>query len=116
IGRAPEASVDVVNLLGDAVAARGDIQSMVSLSLSVRQLLADAAAELAAAAKQAVAQHDVVRDIEHELASTRHKLSSLPDTTSEEREALEGHMRELERSRAQWQSALVGGGLEAGVF
>jgi hypothetical protein len=43
LGRNPSARVSVANLLGDAIACRGDIRSMIALATFVRRLLAEEA-------------------------------------------------------------------------
>ncbi len=114
--RNPGAHVSVVNLLGDAVAARGDIGSMVALAVYVRRLLEDAADELAQAAKAATAGVDhELAEITLELSRVEQALAALPGHGTE-RLWLETQHKELEEGRAQRLAKTIGSGLEAGVF
>lgn len=106
----------VVNLLGDAVATRGDIRSQVALALECRRLIDHAARDLKEA-EQALSAggDDVLVDIDREIASARARLPSLPGG-SVERMGLEEHLRHLEGGRAERLQKTIGAGLEAGVF
>jgi hypothetical protein len=115
LARGQDAHVDVVNLLGDAVAARGDIVSMVALTVSVRRLLAEAAEELAQGARALGVGDEVLAEIELELSKAEQQLTGLP-RTDPKRVAVEDHIRGLRGGREQRLSAVLGGGLEAGVF
>lgn len=116
LSRAPGARVAVVNLLGDAVACRGDIESMLSLATFVRRLLADAAAEMSALASALPpAEEAVVREIDAHLAGIDRALATLAvDDAS--RAALLQEQRDLREGREQKLAKTIGLGLEAGVF
>jgi hypothetical protein len=115
LGRNPRARVSVVNLLGDAVAARGDIASMVSLAVYVKKLLEDAAEELQNASQAAVSGVDhEIAEIHLEIARVQAQLATITD--GGERVMLETHLRELVDGHEQRLKKKVGGGLEAGVF
>lgn len=112
LSRAPGARVAVVNLLGDAVACRGDIESMLSLATFVRRLLADAAAELNAMAQALPpAEEAIVREIDGHLRRVELALASSPRSA-----ALLQEQRDLQEGRAARLSRAIGQGLEAGVF
>ena len=116
LGRAPRARVAVVNLLGDAVACRGDIESMVALSVFIRRLLQDAASEMGTAA-QTLKPEDaaIVREIDAELQRVTQQLARVPEGHPA-RAALEQEARDLADGRAQRLEKAIGLGLEAGVF
>lgn len=115
LGRSPQARVAVVNLLGDAVAARGDIVSMMSLSIFVCHQLLDAAKELEQASEALKAGADeLLAEIELELARVGARLTALPP--GPERTNLELHRRDLIKGRDQRLAKALGQGLEASVF
>lgn len=114
--RNARAHVAVVNLLGDAVACRGDIRSMVALALSVRQLLEDAAQELETARTSHRTKDDeALREIDFELSRVAHELQA-PSLPADERVQLKEHQQELIAGRTERLQRAVGSGLEAGVF
>jgi hypothetical protein len=112
--RNPNARVSVANLLGDAVACRGDIRSMVALALYVRKLLEDAARDLAdAQASLKSSDEGVLKEIELEIARTERDLMIADGA---EKGAMERHLVELKAGRDEKMAKIVGAGLEAGVF
>jgi hypothetical protein len=114
--RNPQARVSVVNLLGDAVACRGDIRSMVALALSVRGLLEEAAQDLEEAHKALRGKEDgIFQEIEVELARVDQTLAQLSPMDPQRRE-LEQHRVELVAGRDERLQKAIGSGLEAGVF
>lgn len=117
--RSPQARVSVVNLLGDAVACRGDVRSMVALSLSVRQMLAEAAQALADAQSAVHASDDqAMREIELEIARTERSLAAAPgdEMSALELDEQQRHLVELNAGRDERLTRIAGAGLEAGVF
>jgi hypothetical protein len=117
LGRNPGARLQVVNLLGDAVAARGDIGSTVSLSLFVLRQFEEAARELAQAGKALRAGADErLAEIDLELLKADEQLAALGPGPSAQRAALEAHRRALFAGREQRLASSLGAGLEASVF
>lgn len=116
LGRIPEARVSVVNLLGDAVACRGDVSSMVAVALSVRHILDEAARELDVAARALTASGDeILKEIDLELKRVEVRLQA-PSLEGPLRSELERHHAELLQGRAERVTKTIGAGLEAGVF
>lgn len=112
--RNPNARVSVANLLGDAVACRGDIRSMVALALYVRGLLEEAAHDLAEAQTSLKSSDEgVLKEIDLEIARTERDLANADGA---ERGAMERHLVELRAGRDEKMAKIVGAGLEAGVF
>lgn len=111
----PGARVSVANLLGDAVACRGDVRSMVALALYVRGLLEEAARDLQQMqAALSSSQDEVLREIEVEIARVERSLPLA--STQADRAALEQERADLVAGRDDKMQKLVGAGLEAGVF
>lgn len=117
LARTPGARLQVVNLLGDAVAARGDIVSTVALSLFVLRQFEEARAELAQASKALRSGADErLAEIELELAKVDEQLLALPPQPSVARAQLEQHRKALLAGREQRLATSLGAGLEASVF
>ncbi|HEY4223395.1 MAG TPA: hypothetical protein VGO62_18685, partial [Myxococcota bacterium] len=114
-GRNPNARVSVVNLLGDAVACRGDIRSMVALALYVRRLLEDAAQDLSLAQESVSGVDEAVQEIDLELSRIGQLLHE-GLLSANQKAALEQQRAELRAGREQKLTSKVGAGLEAGVF
>ncbi|MDP2344079.1 MAG: hypothetical protein Q8O67_24190 [Deltaproteobacteria bacterium] len=116
IARDPQARLAVVNLLGDAVAVRGDIESMLALAIFIRRLLADAAVEMNEAARALRPEDDaIVKEIDGELLRLGRALAALPPADPS-RLALMQEERDLREGKEQRLTKAIGMGLEAGVF
>lgn len=116
LSRAPGAVVVVVNLLGDAVACRGDIDSMLSLATFVRRLLADAAAEMSQMASALPpAEEAIVREIDSHLTRIARALQTM-SVDDPARPGLLQEQRDLQEGRDEKLAKTIGKGLEAGVF
>jgi hypothetical protein len=119
LARHAAARCSVVNLLGDAIATRGDVVSHVALATACRRLLDEAARELREAEQALAAGGDeVLVDIDREIARTKAGLTSSLTTSlsSSERAALEAHLQQLQAGRDERVQQQIGSGLEAGVF
>lgn len=115
LNRGASARVQLVNLLGDAVAARGDVVSMVELSVFVLKLLEDAAQELAeGAAELRHSADEVLAEIDVELARVEEQLLRL--APGPERASLEKHRAGLLSGRDQRLAQALGAGLEGSAF
>jgi hypothetical protein len=116
IARDPQARLFVVNLLGDAVACRGDIESMLALAIFIRKLLADAATEMNEAARALRPDDEaIVREIDSELVRLGRALAALPNGDPQ-RVALLQEEKDLREGKEQRLAKAIGLGLEAGVF
>jgi hypothetical protein len=113
--RNPQTRVSVVNLLGDAVACRGDVQSMVALALYIRQLLDEAANELALAQRSVSGGAGVIREIDMEISRIEGLVSGL-GPGDPRRAGFDQQLVELRAGRDERLNKAAGGGLEAGVF
>lgn len=117
LARTPGARLQVVNLLGDAVAARGDVVSSVALALFVLRQFEEARHELAQASKALRGGADErLAEIELELAKVDEQLAQLAPGPSAARTSLEVHRRNLLAGREQRLATSLGAGLEASVF
>lgn len=116
LARHAGARCSVVNLLGDAIATRGDVLSHVALATACRRLLDEAARELREAEQALAAGGDeVLVDIDREIAKAKIRLQGASLTASE-RTMLEGHLQQLQAGRDERLQQQIGSGLEAGVF
>jgi hypothetical protein len=117
LSRHAGARCSVVNLLGDAIATRGDVVSHVALATACRRLLDEAARELREAEQALAAGGDeVLVDIDREIAKTKARLQTVSSALTSERVNLEAHLQQLQAGRDERLRPQIGSGLEAGVF
>ncbi len=123
-------ALSVVNILGDAVAFRGEIAPLVSLALGIRRILAKAEQELTQSVSEVLGGDPRLSEIDEEIALTSAELERIekdldgvlpmvnagPLSGGERRQQLRAQLAMLHEAREQRCARSVGLGLEAGVY
>lgn len=113
-------TVKVSNMVGDAVAFRGDIVAMVDLALAIRKTLDEAQNELLDFLPDIVGGSERLREITVELKRLERELLELGNERDEQLDArrkyLTAQLAMLEDSRVREAQRTVGEGLEAGAY